>query len=500
MERYDDIVVGSGISGLTLALLLGLNRRKVLLIEKSPAIGGSLQRFYKQGVPFDTGFHFTGGFGPQGTLSNMLKVLGIEKDIEPVYLSHPGANKIVLEQEHKVYELPFGCEATKVRFKEYFPADQEAIERYFSKVDTVCRQTLAMDIRNLALTPDPLPEDFVTLQSVLDELTDNRALKALLSAYDMCYGSAPQEVSFAAHARVCYSLHEALARVKDGGEAFIRAFKKHFRSLDITVKCGTTINAPGGAVNSQIHEFTLSRGEQVYAENVIFTIHPRQILEFLPREELTRAFIDRVRSFENSMGFFSLFGVIEDPAPEDLLPTIVSLFPQNDLNRLLVRTQGKERAMVIMKSREEQAGKTFCAVSLLELSFFEDVARWQNSRVNDRPQEYLVYKNMRKEEVLRRFYEVYPQYRGRLRIMDVSSQLTFRDYLNSPDGCAYGIRQKAGQFNLFGKLPIRNFYAAGQSAVLPGIVGAMLSSFIVARSLLGKDEFTRFIEQHLEKK
>ena len=35
MKHYDDIVVGSGISGLTLAHLLGLNGRKVLLLEKS---------------------------------------------------------------------------------------------------------------------------------------------------------------------------------------------------------------------------------------------------------------------------------------------------------------------------------------------------------------------------------------------------------------------------------------------------------------------------------
>ena len=57
MRRYDNVVVGSGVSGLTLALLLGLNNRKVLLIEKAPQIGGSLSRFRCNGLPFDTGFH-----------------------------------------------------------------------------------------------------------------------------------------------------------------------------------------------------------------------------------------------------------------------------------------------------------------------------------------------------------------------------------------------------------------------------------------------------------
>ena len=60
MKKYDDIIVGSGVSGLTLALLLGMNGHKVLLVEKNAYIGGSLRRFYSQGIPFDTGFHFTG--------------------------------------------------------------------------------------------------------------------------------------------------------------------------------------------------------------------------------------------------------------------------------------------------------------------------------------------------------------------------------------------------------------------------------------------------------
>ena len=70
MKKYDDIVVGSGISGLTLALLLGLNGHRVLLLEKNTHIGGALTRFYREGIPFDTGFHFTGGFYKNGIFRN----------------------------------------------------------------------------------------------------------------------------------------------------------------------------------------------------------------------------------------------------------------------------------------------------------------------------------------------------------------------------------------------------------------------------------------------
>ena len=44
VKHYDNIVVGSGASGLSLAQLLALSGKKVLLIEKGWYLGGSLTR------------------------------------------------------------------------------------------------------------------------------------------------------------------------------------------------------------------------------------------------------------------------------------------------------------------------------------------------------------------------------------------------------------------------------------------------------------------------
>ncbi len=75
--------------------------------------------------------------------------------------------------------------------------------------------------------------------------------------------------------------------------------------------------------------------------------------------------------------------------------------------------------------------------------------------------------------------------------------LTFKDYLNSPDGSAYGVKQKLRQFNLIGKLPLHNLFAAGQSALLPGIIGAMMSSLIVGRSVVGKEQYGKLLNRSL---
>ena len=55
--QYDDLVVGSGVSGMTVSLLLAGTGRRVLLLEKSNAVGGSMQRFRRNSIPFHHEFY-----------------------------------------------------------------------------------------------------------------------------------------------------------------------------------------------------------------------------------------------------------------------------------------------------------------------------------------------------------------------------------------------------------------------------------------------------------
>ena len=58
-RKYDFVVLGSGITGMTISILLASGGFRILLLEKSSVIGGSMQRFHREGIPFDNGFNFT---------------------------------------------------------------------------------------------------------------------------------------------------------------------------------------------------------------------------------------------------------------------------------------------------------------------------------------------------------------------------------------------------------------------------------------------------------
>jgi len=355
-----------------------------------------------------------------------------------------------------------------------------------------------MDLAAIAMSPVMLDEDAITLQEVLDGLTGNEALKSLLSAFCMCYGTRPSEVSFANHSRICLGMYESVARVEGGGEAFVQAFQQKFRELGIDVRCGKFIVGAAYIKGQQAGRFVLNDGEEIGFKNCVFTIHPRSILGCLPRELLTKAFVERVESFEGSAGFFSVFGVCDEAAAEaDFGSRIASLFPDLDVNRLLDPERRGDSALVIIRSRETVQGRSAAVVSAFEPSFPEHVAAWAESRPGRRPPAYLEYKRLKTDRIRERIESAFPGYRGHFRVLDSASILTFRDYLNSPDGSAYGVKQTMGQYNLVGRLPVRNCYAAGQSAVLPGFVGAMLSSFVVVRAILGKDNFQQFVARGL---
>ena len=71
---YDIIIIGSGVSGLTCACILGKLGKKVLVIEKHDRPGGCLHTFRIKGLTFSSGNHYIGHLDK--TSLKLIKVCG----------------------------------------------------------------------------------------------------------------------------------------------------------------------------------------------------------------------------------------------------------------------------------------------------------------------------------------------------------------------------------------------------------------------------------------
>ena len=88
-KRYDAIIVGGGLAGLTSAVFLSQAGKKILLIEKNAEFGGLVNSFERDGFVFDAGARAI-----LGVVLSMLKDLNL--DIEVV------SSKVSLGVEDKI--------------------------------------------------------------------------------------------------------------------------------------------------------------------------------------------------------------------------------------------------------------------------------------------------------------------------------------------------------------------------------------------------------------
>ena len=77
-SKYDTIIVGAGIAGLTAAVYLARSGQKILLIEKNKECGGLVNTFPRDGFRFEAGVR---ALENAGIIFPMLEDLGIEMEV-----------------------------------------------------------------------------------------------------------------------------------------------------------------------------------------------------------------------------------------------------------------------------------------------------------------------------------------------------------------------------------------------------------------------------------
>ena len=491
VEKYDSVVVGAGAGGLSMALVLALSgRRRILVVEKSERPGGALGSFHRSGVRLDAGFHFAGAMHDGGLFDSVSRLLGLRDAIRPVFLDSERANVFNFESSGRSVEFPYGLERLRTSLKAQFPGECLAVDRYFDTIERVRLGTPTLDLATAHLSPRPLAEDFVTLKEYLEGVTENRLLRETLSALVMCHGSAPSEISMADNARLCQGFYESVATLDGGGTALVDAFLARLAELGVEIACSEEVVGFAEVSERRVGRFLLKSGREVAADETVFTLNPKTVASILPRGEYPPAFFHRIDSFESSPGFFTVFATLEDDsAGAEGEGVITSSYPVDDIDALSLPGWEGPGGLAITFSRS--SGKR--VMTAFEPLYWESVSKWSDSSVGDRPLGYERWKREKTDEILARVATLFPSCRGKMELVTSCTPLTYRDYLYHHHGAAYGIKHKVGQMNLMGRSRLRNVYFAGQSAVLPGVLGTIAASLLVAKNIFGDAEFADFV-------
>ena len=489
MGEKRTLVVGSGAGGLTLALLLARTGRSVMLIESQPEIGGYLRRFTRNGVRFDTGYHFSGGY--TNIMPQMLHVLGMDDAARAEAIT----NRIILKQsgDDLTVAAGGGYRDTEEAFANHFVGDAAALHQLFDSIRDIWRDTPMRDLTDL--TPPALDitrYDMMTVDDFCKSVGLGAAAATAAGSFAMCHGSLPSEAAMTFHARVGFAIFDDLARPLGGGDPLIAAFKREAEKLGIAIRSGTSLlrfdEMDGDGECRVAH---LDDGTDLEVDQVFFAVHPLAVYGLLPEKALTPSLCRRIRRLKDSTSFFCSYYTIDDEV--ETTPGLVSLFSHNDLNAIL-RGENAYSTGYLVGCEPDAQGRMRSTVAAFRtmLPGTPDAPATRTKRRIDA--NYREFKERISTEIADDLTAVCPELKGHLRPVAAGTPLTCRDY-DPPTGCAYGVRNVCGQSRLCGRLPVRNFFIAGQSALVPGVMGTMLTSFTVFRFAVGEDVYCKLIRE-----
>ena len=136
-EKFDAIVIGSGISGLTTATFLSKAGKRVLVLEGHFKVGGWTHTFQRGQYEWDVGIHYIGGVGKKNAFLRRLfdEITEEQLQWEPMPDNY---DRMVFPDNS--YNFLSGRDKFVDQLTEYFPEERKAIELY---VDIVKQCTKA---------------------------------------------------------------------------------------------------------------------------------------------------------------------------------------------------------------------------------------------------------------------------------------------------------------------------------------------------------------------
>ena len=469
--KYDSVVIGSGITGLTSALVLAQNGQRVALVEKNSFTAPLLRRFKRGNVWCDPGFHYSGGFEESGPLSVLLRYLRMRDDIRPLPMSNDGFD--ILYSGDREIAIPCGLERVREVLCSHFPRSKKAIIMYIEKVKSIMETTpfVNFDIEWADFSRNS--QDDESLGCYLDSVGAEEDLKELLGQYGRyLYGTSAGEVPLFIHSLVMGSFYRAPQTLVNGGDELVDAYEKRLQQEGVDI----FNNSPAIKVkvdgSHRMKAIGIGNGEMLECDNCISTIHPSLLADILPRDAIRPAYISRLRGLENTNAPFAVYLEV-DSLPEKIA--------WSNLYRLCRLTDESFGIMACDPTEYGNKKKSLCILKESPLNTLPEELYGSDKRTPA----YLEYKQKETEDLVSQFKEFFPEVTGGVKVVACATPSTYERYTGTPRGSMYGVKQSVDQIKLSSVTAIRGFYLAGQSIHLPGIMGGVISGFLGASNILG---------------
>tara|TARA_R110002126_G_scaffold264475_3_gene407563 strand:- start:8312 stop:9901 length:1590 start_codon:yes stop_codon:yes gene_type:complete len=517
-EKYDTIIIGSGMGSLTTAAILAKEGKKVLVLERHYTAGGFTHIFKRKGFEWDVGIHYIGEVQRQTSVIKKLFDYISDAKIEWADMGNV-YDKIIIGD--KKYDFVKGVQNFKDKMLGYFPDEKQAIENYVNLVFEAIKtsQKFYMD---KALPPlmskllgGKMRKPFYefsdkTTYEVLSSLTKNEALIKVLSGQYGDYGLPPKESSFVMHAAVARHYFSG-GSFPVGGSSVIansidKVVEKAGGTILISAEVDEIIIKNNKATGVKMKDGKVFSAKHIISGTGIMTTYNKLLpARTVKKHQLKQKLQTVKRSVSHACLYIGLNG-----SPEDLnLPkTNYWIYPDkidhdtavnNYLNDLDADFPVVYISFPSAKDPDwvnRYPGKS--TIDIITLLPYDGFKNWEGSKWMKRGEDYNALKEKIAKRLLEVLYKHIPQAEGKIEHYELSTPLTTQHFINYDKGEIYGLDHSPKRFRqrfLQPRTPVKNLFLTGQDIVTAGVAAALFSGVITTSAITGKNIIKKVMQK-----
>jgi all-trans-retinol 13,14-reductase len=488
------LIIGSGISSLTMAILLLKAGHGVRILEQHYRPGGYLHCFKRFGFDFETGGHYMGALGEGLPFQKILNYLGVYHESDYVALDNNALDSYHFDDWKFTYAI--GYEANIKKLSDEFPNEKEKIKKYFDMQKEAAHAFPTYYFKSSYDQSLVLKYLDLSLAEVFDLLNISGRLKEILQAPCILHGVAPQDVSFGIHAILIDSIMVSSHGFTSGGEKLAERFVDQIKKLGGEVLLNHRVVSVD-VDNELVTKVTCENGAEFEADEYVAGIHPKIIFEMIGMEKVRPAFRNRLLMAPESTPFIGAYVVLKESL--GINPRSNYYFMPKDAEnhfRSQDNTLHSQFGFFTTPMRN-YLGKGEFPLSIHASCPEHHFSAWKPSKKKNMDLEYLQQKEKMFEGLFKKIDHLFDGFSESITDICYSSNLTNIRYNPSPNGSAYGLYHDAkvtGARSLGPRTHFANLYLTGQNTLFPGLLGATISGLRTSSFFTGIKEVLKDLE------
>lgn len=486
-NTYDFIVIGSGMGGLTSALILAKENFRVLVLEKNHQIGGALQVFSRDKCVFDTGVHYVGGLDKGENLYRLFNYLDIYKDLKLQSLDRDCFDKIRFEDGSE-YKHGQGYENFAAELIQSFPDEAAAIHAFCDKIQEVCGMFPMYNIDDVVIGSYYENPEILGLGAwdYVCSITENEKLRNVLLANGPLYAGEIKSTPFYVVALIANSYIKGSYRLIDGGSQIAKSLVKRFREHGGEILKHKEVVSALYNDDGSVKAVNCSDGTIYYGKQFISNMHPSLTIDVFDPSRFRKVYRDRIQKLENTVSSFMVYFSLKEESFPYFNYNFYDYYTEDIWNTVEYDQENWPQMMYICtpaSSKSDTHAESLCVMCYMSM---DEVKQWENTfntiaHPDQRGADYSEFKRAKEELVIQRLEKKFPGFRDGIINVYSSTPLTYKDYIGTPEGSLYGIKKdfrypEATIVNTRTRIP--NLYLTGQNIVFHGILGATIGAFV----------------------